>query len=295
MSQEQEIKKKKKAEEEDTPIEAKPANPPESSKMGCSVRYDHIALRNITTTLNIQPDPWHRENVPQPALISVKIAYPSQLVQESANHDSVKYSLDYGKLYREISGRLARRSKTEPAHVHELAWDVVDVCFLQLSTTVKHQVASDLWTDIKNDATVDVSVHLPKGILRADGGVTYNVVRTASASTFMQKWTIHDMRCYCILGINPHERLEKQRVNISMEFKKEEETLQDLQRMTAALAQTVENSSYQTVEALATHLCDEAIHELKIPEITLSVEKPSAISMAGCSIVEITRNWADFA
>ncbi|KAI5298876.1 37S ribosomal protein S9, mitochondrial, partial [Ascosphaera pollenicola] len=214
-----------------------PLDPAEAqADMGPS-RYDHISLRHIATVLNIQPDPWHRENVPQPARISVKIAYPTKLVQKSASHDSVKYTLDYGKLHREISARLARKSTTEPAPVHELAWDVVDVCFLQLSTTAKHLVPGAFWANVVNEATVDISVHLPKGVLRADGGITYNVVRTASASMFMQKWTIHDMRCYCILGINTHERLEKQRVSISLEFTKEEETLHDIQRMTAALAQ----------------------------------------------------------
>ncbi|KAI5302045.1 hypothetical protein KEM56_001100 [Ascosphaera pollenicola] len=265
-------------------------------------RYDHISLRNITTVLNIQPDPWHRENVPQPAHISVKLADPTQLVRKSAREDSVKYTLNYGELYREKLAEVARKSKHEQVvRVHELAFGVVAVCRYQLSNA-KPVVPDAFWANVVDDATVDISIHLPKGVLRADGGITYNIM-TRTSGMFRQKWTVHDMRCYCILGINTHERLEKQRVSISMEFSQKRGTLLSIQRMTAALAQiiadmieqTVENSAFQTVEALAQHICDNATKDLGIYEITVSIEKLSATSMADCPIVKITRNRDDFA
>ncbi|KAI5288811.1 hypothetical protein KEM54_004841 [Ascosphaera aggregata] len=262
--------------------------------MAQSLRYDHISLRNIRTTLNVKPDPWHRENNPQPAEISVKIPYPRELIQQSADHDDVQYSLDYGKLFRAITARLTQLYSTESTGVHEIAQNVVDECFAQLSTTAKHQVGSDVWAKVVNEAVVDASIYLPKGVLRADGGLTYHVVRTASESELLEVWKIHDMRCYCILGINTHERLEKQRVHVSMEFSKRNLALTDIQRAATSLAQSIEDSSYLTVEALASNISEKAIRGLNLGSITLSIEKPSAISMVECSIVEITRRREDF-
>lgn len=95
----------------------------------------------------------------------------------------------------------------------------------------------------------EVWLHLPKALLRAEGGLKYRSVTmwgykqanetggtaeegvTAAAAAapttdagrrsvvLEEEFRIEGIRCYCILGVNSHERLEKQAVIVSLEFK----------------------------------------------------------------------------
>lgn len=77
----------------------------------------------------------------------------------------------------------------------------------------------------------EINLCLPKAILRADGGLQYRCKFalgtiqgiTAGVSKkrlvlLEEEFQIPDIRCYCILGINPWERVEKQAVHISLKF-----------------------------------------------------------------------------
>lgn len=95
----------------------------------------------------------------------------------------------------------------------------------------------------------EVWLHLPKAILRADEGLKYRSVtvwgyrqdqeldqnqyqyQNQSQDSAMveygqrcpvvleEEFRIDGIRCYCILGVNSHERVEKQAVVVSLEFK----------------------------------------------------------------------------
>lgn len=88
----------------------------------------------------------------------------------------------------------------------------------------------------------EVWLHLPKALLRAEGGLKYRSLTTwgykrADASTdandaasfaagdgrrsvvLEEEFRIENIRCHCILGVNSHERVEKQAVIITLEFK----------------------------------------------------------------------------
>ena len=78
----------------------------------------------------------------------------------------------------------------------------------------------------------EVWLHLPKALLRAEEGLKYRSVTVwgykqaaeaiESARRFAvileEEFRIEGIRCYCILGVNSHERVEKQAVIISLEF-----------------------------------------------------------------------------
>lgn len=69
-------------------------------------------------------------------------------------------------------------------------------------------------------------LHLPKAILRADGGLHYRSVTAMGhvaeggrrLLVLEEEFEIQGIRSYCILGINQPERLEKQAVNITLRF-----------------------------------------------------------------------------
>ena len=82
----------------------------------------------------------------------------------------------------------------------------------------------------------EVWLHLPKALLRAEEGLKYRSVTvwgyqgettvteaidTSSRCPVVveEEFNIDGIRCYCILGVNSHERVEKQAVIISLAFK----------------------------------------------------------------------------
>lgn len=85
----------------------------------------------------------------------------------------------------------------------------------------------------------EVWIHLPKALLRAEEGFKYRsvtvwgyrqpggpggseeaVVDTGRCPVVLEEeFGIDGIRCYCILGVNSHERVEKQGVVVSLEFK----------------------------------------------------------------------------
>ncbi|PYH43532.1 dihydroneopterin aldolase [Aspergillus saccharolyticus JOP 1030-1] len=84
----------------------------------------------------------------------------------------------------------------------------------------------------------EVLLHLPKALLRAEEGLKYRSVtvwgyrsRNGAAAVdnlaesercpvvLEEEFRIDGIRCYCILGVNSHERVEKQAVIVSLEFK----------------------------------------------------------------------------
>lgn len=104
----------------------------------------------------------------------------------------------------------------------------------------------------------EVWLHLPKALLRAEEGLKYRSLTVWGYKgrgdngealdsvrcpvVVEEEFRIDGIRCYCILGVNSHERVEKQAVIISLEFKgpgqlawgsKVVETYQDMTRAVA--------------------------------------------------------------
>ncbi|KAL4915289.1 hypothetical protein BDW62DRAFT_188697 [Aspergillus aurantiobrunneus] len=163
----------------------------------------------------------------------------------------------------------------------------------------------------------EVWLHLPKALLRAENGFHY---RSSTVWGYRQgnttggevtssdrcpvvleeEFRIEGIRCYCILGVNSHERVEKQAVIVSLEFKGPGQlawgstVVDTYQAMTRAVAERVEETSFQTVEALATFVARIVTVEFANERVTVRVEKPSALAFVEASGVEVTRSQAFF-
>jgi dihydroneopterin aldolase len=205
---------------------------------------DHIHLHNISLPhpVGIIPDAWHRSDKPQPVTISIRVAYPASLVAAAAASDDVSLTLDYGKLYRGIKADI-QTAVQKPAAVTDviglryLAEVIGRAGFNLLRATVLGVEGMGIADNRERAGEVEVGLHLPKAILRADGGLKYqatmrlprkktdpgdeihenNVVDALWVEE--QEFRIEGIRCYCILGVNPHERLEKQAVVITLVFR----------------------------------------------------------------------------
>jgi dihydroneopterin aldolase len=183
----------------------------------------------------------------------------------------------------------------------------------------------------------EVWLQLPKALLRAEEGLKYRSVtvwgyRQGDENTALdaercpvvleEEFRIDGIRCHCILGVNSHERVEKQAVIISLEFKGPGQlawgstvvdTYQEMTRRVAevshsssyyflsglkltclSLSQQVEETAFQTVEALATFVARIVTVQFANERVTVRVEKPSALSFVERSGIEITRSQAFF-
>ncbi|KAL4896900.1 hypothetical protein BDV59DRAFT_190815 [Aspergillus ambiguus] len=159
----------------------------------------------------------------------------------------------------------------------------------------------------------EVWLHLPKALLRAEEGLHYRSITVwgyrqanndaPSGETsercpvvLEEEFQIKGIRCHCILGVNSHERVEKQAVIISLAFRGPGQlawgsTVMDTyQAMTRSVAEKVEKTSFQTVEALATFIARIVTVDFANERVTVKVEKPSALAFVEGSGVEITRD-----
>ncbi|KAE8138077.1 Dihydroneopterin aldolase-domain-containing protein [Aspergillus pseudotamarii] len=163
----------------------------------------------------------------------------------------------------------------------------------------------------------EVWLNLPKALLRAEDGLKYRSVTVWGYKqenevagslqdsercpvVLEEEFRIEGIRCHCILGVNSHERVEKQAVIISLEFKGPGQlawgstVVDTYQAMTRAVAERVEETTFQTVEALATFVARIVTVEFANERVTVRVEKPSALAFVGRSGIEITRSQAFF-
>ncbi|KAL1958243.1 hypothetical protein VTO42DRAFT_4751 [Malbranchea cinnamomea] len=278
---------------------------------------DNIYLRNIRLPLPlvIGPDSWHRDDKPQPAIISLRITYPSALIANAAERDTVSQTLDYGKLYRAVEADLAgwHPATTEAPGVPQPRRTVQNLA-VRIATTGSALVRKTLQTASvgsgdpdsapglawwNQNKEIEIWIHLPKAILRAQQGLQYKYLLQGENKE-RHEFAIEKICCYCVLGVNPHERREKQcvQVALSLSYEKDDDGLKCFldcyQELGRRVAEAVDSSSFETVEALATSVAKITTLEFGIKRVTVRVEKPSAQPHVEYSGVEITRTAESF-
>ena len=77
--------------------------------------------------------------------------------------------------------------------------------------------------------TLKITAMAPKALLRVEGGFGRDIVlcrsmrglRTSPWDVISHEWFIQDLNIACVIGVNEHERLEKQMVNVGLKMKGE--------------------------------------------------------------------------
>lgn len=154
---------------------------------------------------------------------------------------------------------------------------------------------------------VQVIVEKPRTLLRADGAGISIVRRKDGGREAEDRVFVKSLRVVTIIGVNSWERKEGQTVVLNLTLHKPlgagtrrvEEGLAfdphyDYRRVAQVVTEHVEKSIYKTVEALATAVARVACIFCEIEKVTVSVEKPSALTFAKGAGVEITRHRAFF-
>ena len=109
---------------------------------------------------------------------------------------------------------------------------------------------------------------------------------------------ITDLTARCVLGVSAEERRERQEVVINLTLAADlsaaatsdrfEDTL-DYRALKKAILAMVENSSYYLLEALTERIADLCLEDERVQQVTVKVEKPSALRFARSVAVEVCK------
>ena len=157
---------------------------------------DIIYLRNLELSAIVGADAWGRANKTQPVVLSLRLCRDTLRAGIS---DEINDTFSYGQMCKEITALIEGKSFPDLASV---------------SVAVRH--AAITWTG----ESLHCQVTLPKGLLRVEGGLGSEFVLHRDPSNewdvSSSQWNLKDIKTACIIGVNAHERLEKQAVNIHL-------------------------------------------------------------------------------
>ena len=112
---------------------------------------------------------------------------------------------------------------------------------------------------------------------------------------------IRDLKVQCIIGINPHERVEEQEVSINIMMECDlssacqsddiADTV-DYKRLKDELVAFVRESKYFLIEKMAEAVAAHCLKEKRVARVVVSVDKPGALTGARSVAVEIERGRA---
>ena len=109
---------------------------------------------------------------------------------------------------------------------------------------------------------------------------------------------IRDLLLRCIVGINEHERTQKQDVVVNVEMwvnlseavrSDDVSKTVDYKEVNKQIITAVEGSSYFLIESLASKIADVCLAHSKVRKVRVEVEKPGALRFARSVGVELTR------
>ncbi|HNX68730.1 MAG TPA: dihydroneopterin aldolase [Candidatus Omnitrophota bacterium] len=112
------------------------------------------------------------------------------------------------------------------------------------------------------------------------------------------KISIQELKVSCIIGTLPHERKNKQKLLIDLEFaapvrkaarRDDLRDALDYQKIAQRVTKFVSQSRFYLIETLAERLSQTLLREFKLKDLLLRLRKPSAIRNAKSVAVEIFR------
>jgi len=297
--------------------------------------HSSIRVTNLQTSLPVAKDAWGRQGKLQPVLISASVSLREPFSTASSSDTVTNSTIHYGILSKAILESCQRcteifnssRSANEGFTVEFLAQ------FIHLFLT-QSVVQGDLDADylrIVNNLVVppkllnslQLVIKLPKASLIGNSisfryHLTYKI-DGRGPDKFSSVLRLHYLRIPTLVGVNPNERWAKQIlvVNVELDPWIKEESYNELEEIVVkvlppprhflclpanillTIEQTVEESSFQTLEALLSHLSRTILTYFIIPrfsqlpntplypKIKISIEKPTAVTFADAPVVEI--------
>ena len=198
---------------------------------------DAISLRNFHMTAAIGPDAWNRWNRMQPIVLTLKLLIDTTSAGKS---DEIGHTFSYGQMCKDVAVLSDRYFRSVDDLIHHL---------VATATSAK-------WPG----ESLQVFLLAPKALLRVEGGLGRQVTlrkqlvgEQPTWTSERQVWLVKQLKMACIIGVNSHERLEKQQVTVDLEILGQHEIVNNLN----AKQDGAERSMWVT---LVSRLCCVSLH-----------------------------------
>ncbi|KAG5647405.1 hypothetical protein DXG03_000476 [Asterophora parasitica] len=243
-----------------------------------SLAHYVVFVNTLHLAADVGPDCWGKSRL-QPVEISVYLHLQSSFLTAAGQSDDVLDSVHYGHLSKAISAKVDRSSFNG---IEKLVAVVAEEAFA---------LAGEAVTEVR------VVANLPKQILLAEGLHVDFTISKEGATPAARRVSVVDLVLPVLIGVNPPEREAKQRVitNIVFHERPGDRPLSAYPQIVADIVKNIDASAYLTLEKFVLEIVRTAcLASDEIDSVTVRSQKPSALSFAHSSGVEITRRKIDF-
>ncbi|KAK3953191.1 Dihydroneopterin aldolase-domain-containing protein [Pseudoneurospora amorphoporcata] len=285
-----------------------------------------VSVRNLSTNLYAASDAWGRKctAAPQPCLISAQVHFKQPFGTAAANDQLGADTVHYGNLSKAILERMKRFTvpREQQQQQQQQSTSSGGTGGSDSSTFTLAYVIHDLWVgltgwahfgsvkeeerpflDLSTVKFLSLTVTLPKASLLGDGvSMTCSQFFKNGPGDKMREnpisasLKIHNLKVPTLVGVNPHERRAKQFVTTSVNVERYfrmDDYYSELERL---VVKALDESSYETLEALGAHLADKILEPDHKKDHTkwqvhIRMEKPTAVPLADCPIVEVRAGY----
>ncbi|OBZ76322.1 Folic acid synthesis protein fol1 [Grifola frondosa] len=239
---------------------------------------DLIRVKNLSLTVSFTDGSRWPSNQPavQPVVITLAIAHD---LRQTAQTDDLSHSINYSGIVSSI--RKAIDGTSFPS-VEALADLVCESCL------TLHSHIQDIF----------VRISRPKALLYAcAAGIELSRHRIGKAPP-EETFFIEGLECHAIVGVNPCEREERQRVrfNIWLTRGTSRKSPFDFRNLTRKIVDNIQVSTYLTLEALASSVARVVLlyTAADSDRVTVKAAKPNALILAESAEVEVIRTLKDY-
>ncbi|KDR78138.1 hypothetical protein GALMADRAFT_119053 [Galerina marginata CBS 339.88] len=247
---------------------------------------DVVFVDSLRVAANIGRDCWGRARE-QPVELTVYLHLKESYLGAAGESDNVVDSVHYGHLTKAISNLIKSRTESDTP-----GFDNAD----DLTRAVTERAF-----ELAGEAAAEVRVVLdvPKMILLATGLSVDVTTAKGTLGVLSKKVLVKDIVIPVIIGVNPPEREVKQRVVVNIIFHENTSSVSgpapNYQETVSRLSKDIEASSYLTLEKFVMQIVrSSCLSSERISAVTVRAQKPSALSFAQSSGVEITRRRESF-
>ncbi|RCK65227.1 Folic acid synthesis protein FOL1 [Candida viswanathii] len=222
---------------------------------------DTVFTKDIACTAITGKDAWNRPT-PQPITISLNF---NTDFHKASKLDNLKYSINYAVITRNVTEFMKSNEHLNFKSLGNIA-----------------QAVSDIGLDESRGggSSVEVTIKSTKSEIRADS-VEYKILRNNLGSTPpLDVFRVDKLRLLTIIGVFTFERLQKQIVDIDLEFKIKDNSNLYFHKIIEDIVSYVESSNFKTVEALVSKIGQLTFQKYGagIEEVLAVVTKPNAFS-----------------
>ncbi|KAH9854624.1 Dihydropteroate synthase [Lenzites betulinus] len=238
---------------------------------------DFIRVKDIALTVSFSDGSRWPSSAPhaQPVIVTCSIAHD---VRRAADGDDLAHSVNYSAVASNIKA-------------------VGDAEVFPSIEAFADRICATHSTRFPGAGALTLSIARTKALLY---GASFGVEFTKpSPAVEPQEETffLHDLACYAVLGIHPHERQRKQsvRIDVSVTKRRSRAAPLDFRTLEQHIFDYVEVSKFLTVESLTSEVAKSTLAFLAdvSARITVRISKPSALLTAEASELEVTRTFAD--